>query len=121
MAEQFHARGYGIIIEIKCGVMQGRKMFMGALLTQRKKAGGSHFAVMGKIFAAHDWIVKRLNFVVAQRDFGHAFKARECFWTIVCGGSAWKKMHGGACAKRRGNAFTNFYDTRVHMIAHGIF
>jgi hypothetical protein len=46
MAEQFHARGYGIVIEIKCGVMQGRKMFMGALLTQGEKAGWSHVAVM---------------------------------------------------------------------------
>ena len=57
MAEHFNARGYGIIVEIKCGMVQGRKMFVGALLTQRKKARGSHFAVMGKIFAAHDGVV----------------------------------------------------------------
>ena len=57
MAEHFNARGYGIIVEIKCGMVQGRKMFVGALLTQRKKARGSHFAVMGTIFAAHDGVV----------------------------------------------------------------
>ena len=66
-------------------------------------------------------MMQRLNFVVAKRAFGHAFKARECFWAIICGGSARKKMHGGAGAKRCGHAFTNLCDARVHMIAHGIF
>ena len=121
MAEHFNARGYGVVVEIKCGMVQGRKMFIRALLTKRKKAGGSHFTVMRKIFAAHDGVVQRVNFFLAQRDLGHALKARECFWAIACGRSARKKVHCGACAKRRGNALANFCNARVHMIAHGIF